>query len=459
MFWRDNVTYDSASGSLVVGGENFALKPSLSGIRVIIAGDSRTQYNVEQTGANITNRARWWNWLNALLGQRFELVNNAGVAGDTASGLWNRIKTSNLGGGFGANTSPYVQSSPGANIPCEIVIVNIGYNDLLGNGSTAAATFVYTKQICDYIRASGKMLILCTVAPPNSAASGYSTARCAELVKYNRLLREYAQSNSGVYLADFFAAMVSPVSTVVEALATDMIDGTVHENNRGGYKEAKVLQALLQSITAPRQGLLPTCNAATSALDATIKQLEVNGLLNGSVAISVSGYSGNAAGSNLANANFVRGGSPTVVLSAVARTDEYGQNTKAVITFTAAGESIEHRRPSYHAQAEAGAEYYAVCEVSYTGSGGAALQASDNLRGIQLSLQYNDGTTNTFTYDMMPKTLDLSLSGSETLVLRTPKLKIPSGGTPTTLRANLAVVANGAGTVEVIFGRFALYKV
>lgn len=428
------------------------------GIRAIIIGDSRTQQNIDQTATAITNRARWFTTLNALLGQRFELVNNAGVNGDTASGVLARVKNSTQGAGFGAlgDAGVAVTTSPGAGLAAEYVFLNVGTNDIVGAGTSAATTWTSTKQIADTIRASGKTLVLCTVMAPNSAIGGYSTAKMGQLMVYNDLIRDYCRTNRGVYLYDHFAAAIAPTSASVETAATDLRDGTNHENNRGGYKIAKAGVPLFSGLPT-RQGLLPSSNAATSALDASIKHLRVNPLLTGTVAITATGYTGNAA-TGLANANFVRGGSASAVLSKVARSDGYGENIKFACTFTANNETLEMRDNSYHAQAVAGGRYMAVAEVSYTGPSGANLALADNLKNVQLFIQYTDGSGSLFVYDLGVVTAtDVALFNSETIVLRTPVLQLPATlNTPTILRAGMTITAAGAGSPEVSIGRIDL---
>lgn len=428
------------------------------GIRAIIIGDSRVQQNIDQTSTAITNRARWFTTLNTLIGQRFELVNNAGVNGDTAAGVLARVKNSNLGAGFGAlgDAGVAVTTNPGAGFAAEYVFLGVGTNDIVGGGMSAAVTWASTKQIADIISASGKSLVLCTVMAPNSAIAGYSAAKMGQLIAYNDLIRDYCRTNRGVYLYDHFAAAIAPTSASVETAATDLRDGTNHENNRGGYKIAKAGVALFSGLPA-RQGLLPSSNAATSALDPAIKHLRVNPLLTGTVAITATGYTGNAA-TGLANANFVRGGAATAVLSKVPRADGYGDNLKFVCTFTANNETIEMRDNSYHTQAVGGGKYFGVAEVKYSGPAGANLALADNLKNVQLAVQYTDGGGNRFVYDMGVVTAsDVAIFNSETMTLKTPVLELPATlNTPTTLRLVLTITGSGAGNPEVEVGRMDL---
>lgn len=428
----------------------------------IIVGDSRTQQTIDQSATAITVRPRAWSVAQALSGHRIDLANNAGVNGDTAAGVLSRLRGGGYGVGFGVNGDAGTPASPPPGVlgvPSDIVVLNIGYNDIFGNGATAAATFATCRQICDLILAAGRTLILCSPIYPSSAASGYSSARVRELRLYANMLRDYAAARSRCYYCDTMGAAVSKTSASVETAAGDLRDGTVHENNRAGWAQGKALAAILQQLAPPRPWLLPTSNAETSALDASLPQIVVNPLMTGTAAIAATGYSGTTAGSNLGNANFVRGGSASAVLSAVTRADGYGQNIKFAATFTAAAETLELRMPSLHAQAVIGGRYQAVCEVTITGPSGAALTAADNLRGVQLYIQYNDGATNYFSYDLATASTDGALYEGGTLTLRTPELTLPASGTPTILRPNITITANGAGNPEIQIGRIGLYRV
>jgi lysophospholipase L1-like esterase len=431
------------------------------GRRVIIFGDSRTQQNTDQSATSITGRPRYWHWAQALSGHRLDLINNAGVNGDTVAGMLSRVNGSNYGVGFGQiGDAGAAAVSPGVlGMKPDFVVFNGGYNDIFGNSQTADATYAIAVQILDAIRLAGVTIIVCSAVFPSSASIGFTAAKCRELRLYNDKLNAYANSYRTVYYCDFAAAAISPLSTSVETAAADLRDGTVHENNRAAKKEGKVLATLISTLIPARQQILPISNAETSAFDPSIPQLVVNPLRTGTAAITTTGYSGNAAGSEMTNANFVRGGSSNCVLSAVARNDGYGQNTQFTCTFSAANDTFELRMPSLHAQAVVGGRYRAVCEVSYTGPSGADLAAVDNLRGTQLYIQYNDGTTNYFSYSMGFQITDGALVGSDTLTLVTPDFVLPPGGTPTIFRVNFTVSANGAGSPQVQVGRIGLYRI
>jgi lysophospholipase L1-like esterase len=437
------------------------------GRRTVILGDSRTQQNYDQMATAITGRPRWFCLSQCLSGQRLDLINNAGVNGQFVADMLARVSGSALGAGFGAlgDASTAVASSPGVlGLAPDIVIVNGGYNDIFGNGATAAATYATVVQIFNAVVKAGALLIVCTVAPPNSAASGYTPTRAAELRVYNNLLIAYANATRGVYLADFYAALTNPNGTTasasLEGVATDYRDGTIHENNRGGYKEGKVLSTLISAIVPVRTELLPVSNAETIALNASIPFLQVNPLLTGTAAISATGFSGTTAGSNLVNANFVTGGTMATVLSAVAQRQGYGQAIRMTCTASANNDSAEIRFPTVHASLVVGGTYIAVCEIAYTGASAAALATTDNFRGPQAYLQYTDAGGNQFSWDLaIQNSTDVALFDSNVLTCRTRPFTVPVGGVPTLCRLNVTAIASGAGTFVVDVSRVSIIRI
>lgn len=456
------VSYDKTDGQLYADGSPVSGAGNrVAGVPVGLLGDSITQENYDQTASQIQERARWFPYANALLGQRLRLVNNAGVSGETTAQMLARIGSSaGLGVGFGgigaAGTAVTTSPSPLNGSP-KYVFVHAGVNDIYGFNLTAATVTANLQQIYQTLIANGVTPIVMTIMAVNSTTVGYSTANVATHLAVNDWIRNYAAAN-GLLLVDAFAATVDPNSGSVEMNTAFTRDGKQHPNNRGGMAVARAIYGVLNNII-PARDVLPQSNAAVISLDASIRQLLPVPLLTGTAAITATGYSGNTAGSNLGNANFVRGGTPTCVLSAVARADGFGQNTKMVATFGAANDSLEIRFPSQHATAVVGATYVAVCEVTVTGPAGAALAAADNFQGAQLYLQYNDGTTNFFTYALGRGSTDTAMVGSFTVTLMTPPLTIPASGTPTTFRPNFTIFGSGAGSPEVQIGRVGLIRI
>jgi len=432
----------------------------------VIVGDSIAQENFEQTATAITGKPRWFNIANALLGQRLNLVNNAGYSGERIASTVARIPASvtDLGVGFGANgvagtpptTSPGVLAfSPG------YVFVLPPFNDIYGDGATADYVTSWLEREYNLILNSGAMLVAMTLAPCNSATSGYTTAKVAVHVAVNKWIRNFCAWKRNTILVDAFAALMksTPTATVVEAAATCFRDGKQHPNNLGSWYIGKAIYDALVNIVPP-VNVLPTCNSEEYTLDSSIDWILPNSLLSGADAtITTTGYSG-VAPNTLGNANFVRGGTPTIVLSRPSNPNGYGSDLMFAFTTSADNDNCELRPPSQHARAVVGGQYIAVAQYSVTGASAAALTSAANFAGAQLYLQYNDGTTNYFSWANAWTSSDEAYPESHTMTLMTRPLTIPAGGTPTTFRPNFGMYSSGAtGTFELRLRQLGIRRV
>lgn len=432
------------------------------GATVSILGDSITQENYEQTSTTITERSLWFSQANSLLGQRMVLTNNAGVSGETAAQILARVQANGtgLGVGFGgigqAGVAVTTSPSPLYGSP-RFVFIHAGVNDIYGGSLSALEIWTTIKQIIQAVINGGAIPVVLTVMPVTTGTVGYTTARAVVHLAVNDYIRSYCTANKKAILIDAFAAMVDPTNASVACVNGVTRDSKQHPNNLGGLMVARAIQSVMQNLIPP-VGILPSSNAATYALDPAITQILPNPLLTGTAAITATGYSGTTAGSTLGNGNFVRGGTPTCVLSAVTRADGYGQNIKFVPTFSAANDSLEVRFPTQHASVVAGGKYIAVCEITVTGPSGVALTAAHNLQGVQLYIQCTTDAVNNFSYAEGRASTDVALVGSFTKVLRTPVLTVPAGST-TVFRPNLAIYGAGIGSPEIQLGRIGLIRV
>jgi hypothetical protein len=321
------VSAQMAAGAAAVVGAG----PTLRSRDCVIVGDSIAQENYDQSATAITGKPRWFNVANALLGQRLNLVNNAGVSGERIAQTIARIPPSvtGVGVGFGAVGSAGVSptTSPG------VLAFNPGYvfvvppfNDIYGDGATVAYVTAQLEIEYNLILASGAILVAMTMPPCNSATSGYSTAVIAVHVAVNEWIRQFCAWKRNTILVDAYAALMksTPTAVVVEAAANCFRDGHQHPNNLGGYYVGKAIYDALVNVVPPIN-VLPTSNAEEYTLDPSIDWLLPNSLLSGAdQSITATGYSG-VAPNTLANANFVRSGTPSIVLSRPDNPNGYGR--------------------------------------------------------------------------------------------------------------------------------------
>jgi len=428
------------------------------GATAVIVGDSRTQQNYDQDAVSITGRPRWFTLGNGLARQKLKLIGNAGVNGDTAAGILARLKNNNVGAGFGAvgSQAASVTTAPGV-IPFapKYCIVNAGFNDIVTLGGTAAATMPTLISIYQLLLQYGITPVACSIAFPTFAVS--TIAKQRELNILNSMIRAYAAATPGVEFVEMCNPMMSPASSNIESASTYFRDTGVHENNVGGYREGKALAAWINGAIPKAIDILPASNAETIAYDGAIAQVMANPLLTGTQAASGTGVSGNMP-ANLA-ITFARGGTPTLVCSVASRADGYGQDFIMEITAGAANDSFEARFPSQHANIVQGGTYVMVAELNVSGASGAALTSAANLRGMQLYIQYNDGATNFFTYELAYSATDQPYPESFTYVAQSRPMTIPASGTPTIFRPNFGGAFAGAGTARIAIGRLGIYRI
>lgn len=423
--------------------------PSFRNRDCVILGDSIAQENIEQSATAITMRPRWFNIANALLGQRLNLVNNAGVSGERIAATIQRIPASvtNLGVGFGQNGA--VGSPPA--LPPGVLAFSPGFvfvlppfNDIYGDGASFEYVTGFLEREYGMIIASGAILCAMTLMPCSSSTVGFSTATSAVHVRVNEWIRSYCAWRKNAILIDAFAALMKagPTAATISVPSTCFRDGNQHPNNLGGYYVGKSIYDALVNIVPP-VNVLPTSNAEEYTLDPSINWLLPNPLLAGSDAtITTTGYSG-VAPNTLANANFVRGGTPTIVLSRPDNPNGYGKDLQFEFTPNADNDSAELRFPSQHSRVVVGGQYIVVCQYSVTGLSGADLTSAANFAGAQLYLQYNNGTTNYFSWANAWSSTDEAYPENHTMTLMTRPLIIPSGGTPTTFRPNFSMYSSG----------------
>jgi lysophospholipase L1-like esterase len=156
----------------------------------------------------------WTNWANMFLGNRLQVVRNAGVGGNTTAQMLARFDT---------DVAPYLSQ-------CEMVIMDGGVNDLFDGGGTTLATMqanltaIFTK-----ILAAGKRAVM--MIP---TGSGYGTATTlTNLYTLHRWLKKYAREHRGITLFDGNGWFCDPADGWPVAGYVRPGDAVVGNNNRG----------------------------------------------------------------------------------------------------------------------------------------------------------------------------------------------------------------------------------
>jgi GDSL-like Lipase/Acylhydrolase family len=463
---RAMTSTESGTGSPVRGEIQRA---NGSGIGIVVAGDSITEENYVSANGTFSPQARFWPIAQALTGQKFRLLNNAGYSGDTITasgvypGLFERLYSTDTGLGTpGARgTAPGVLS-----FGPDGVVVHIGVNNLYREQESSSVVIPKLQRVFDAIVAAGAKLVACTIVAVHNSTSGYSTA-IAHHLAVNAWIRNYARTTPGVELCDWFAVTVNPTDTsFVQGAAGNYRDGALHPNNRAGYLMAKELaRALNKAFPGTAPTVLAVSNLQTIATAAAAGVLPVNLLPNPLLTGSTTAPNGG----NAAITGNVPG-SPTFSLSAgsavtaatfsvVARDDGYGQDIVCDVTTNAGGTQafVQVAWPTQHANAVVGGVYEAACELSIQGASGTGNPA--NISGAALRLQYNPNGVNQFADALVYNSTDAAFPEAATFVHRTAQVTYTTATGVTNFRPFVLVNFSAAGTSRFRIGRVSLDRV
>lgn len=451
-------------------------------------------------------------WLQAVSGQRFQIVWNGAQSGDTTANAIDRIESDCL-----------------AYQPRVVIMQMPGINDTsTGNGNIAEDTIAANQQtIVDRILYSGAALILLNVTPVASGEGRGTLTNMQRVARLNQRLRDYCQGKPGIFFFDAYKRIVDPANSTGLALAnylrsTDFI----HYSMRGGRYQAEQLWAQISSAFPSDSSSLPTSmidNYWASALTLTVvtrtngvvtatsathglqvgERLKLtggsasfneyvtitavptvntmqfttvggsDGSITGTILLGrsnnlvpnhllttatggslVSGPTGTAAGNIRVE---ITAGSPTVVASVPARSDGFGNNQQVVITAAAASNTVAITSDfttystTLPAIIKSGRTYVAEFDLALSGVSGS------NLTEILANIQSNVGGTVYQVYALNGYAEGANLNTDATsLHIRTAPMVLPSG-TPTTMKWVIQFRFSALGTaLTATIGRIAL---
>lgn len=360
---------NSTYGRLTVFGPRLAA-PQRPGSRVVVLGDSITQYNGQDTQRR-SNKG-YFNWANAILGGGLNLVHNGGVSGETSADVLARLWGSAL-----AHNPHWVILMVGTNdasdeVPVDDYAANI--RDIVG-------------QLVD----QGIKVVLCTLTPRNWSTAAIKT----KFFQYNDFLREFAR-NAGVYLCDWYPNLAKAADGTA---LTDYTEDGLHPSSLGAHRMGVVLAGLLDELGVAGSPLSFGSGDNTGLL--------TNPSLEGDVAGVATSWS--------------TGGGGSFVASKEARTDLDGSwqqlaLASGTVTFgPTAAPAVPGTGPG-----AVGDIVVATCELDI--GAGAALTA------LNLRLVAGSATG----YDLNPVDTTTEIDAEGRLVLRTFPIVVPTGATELT---------------------------
>jgi lysophospholipase L1-like esterase len=200
-----------ASGGPSGGG----LYPSAN---TVIFGDSITNQNNQTSATFSAFLAKGYiTQANIMLEQRFEILNNAGVSGNTTSQMLARIDADVL-----------------AYKPKYCIFMG-GTNDV-GGDVPYETTVANYKAIFTRLKTAGITVVVCTMTPRTFTTQ----ARLANMLALNRFLQDYVTNNSGFLLIDLYRPMLdySTITTVSQGTpVASWFDGAgLHPLSQGAVK-------------------------------------------------------------------------------------------------------------------------------------------------------------------------------------------------------------------------------
>lgn len=192
---------------------------------VVLLGDSITYMN----GSGKTESHTWldgfFDWGNALIGQSFKCVYNAGHSGYRTDELIPYLKTEVY-----ANSSDYVHVLAGTND----IVQNISATTIISN----------LKTIYDSILSYGRIVIAGTIIPNTSL----STAQLNTLSIVNNWIKKYSRQVNNIIVVDYWSYLVD--GSTMQSKANTNTDG-IHPSSLGAYLMGMVFKNTLQNYMKP----------------------------------------------------------------------------------------------------------------------------------------------------------------------------------------------------------------
>ena len=290
----NGVTYATDASGNITGLAGYPNQSTQN--KIVLLGDSITARNYQANASqNQYDGTGYFTWANALLSQRFLLINEAGVSGNSLTAMAARVQT-------------------------EVLAYKPNYCLLMGGINDAAGSVAYTTSktaidsIVSAVLGAGITLILCTATPSTQLDTA---TKIAALYRINNYYRQLAQTYTGIILADTYAAWADPDNDGQPASGMTS-DGT-HPTYLGAANLGRALFEALQYVVPVSQ-----YPQSQNSLLGNTGNLVRNGMLSGNNASGANGYVNGTAGNTGTGPNnwaTSRTGTAASVSSKVARTD------------------------------------------------------------------------------------------------------------------------------------------
>ncbi|KZX51476.1 hypothetical protein A3711_09045 [Erythrobacter sp. HI00D59] len=202
-----------------------------------ILGDSRMASMYADGAKQYKTTWSFFNFANALLGQRMEVAGNYAVAGQRSDEY---LSTANVDAALATNAGWFL-------------IFGV-VNDIAQLSYEPFTTTI--KPTCERIIAAGGKVILCTEPGATNFNGANGAAQRAAVERYNQQLRQFARNNPGVLLFDLAAVTVSPTSTGPVAFPSGYSGDGVHYYTAACHAQGVAFADLMRPLVPAQSQLI-----------------------------------------------------------------------------------------------------------------------------------------------------------------------------------------------------------
>jgi lysophospholipase L1-like esterase len=233
--YPDKVTGDEFTGDeateikTVVNNNDTETRSSLSGFKantIVIFGDSITEQNNSVAGLNNHIEAKgYFSWGNFFLNQRFNVIYNAGIGGNTTTQMLARID------------ADVIAKNP------KYCFIMGGINDITAGETDYSVIASRLEEMYIKLTKAGITIIASTVTPAATIDTRISTTNYL-----NEWIRQYSINNN-IILVNMAEAIINSANS--EAIAGLIDAGSSHPTTTGAFLMGKKIYEVLDSLIKP----------------------------------------------------------------------------------------------------------------------------------------------------------------------------------------------------------------
>ncbi|WP_156173858.1 SGNH/GDSL hydrolase family protein [Cupriavidus basilensis] len=394
-----------------------------STLNVVLFGDSRTANANLTVGVNGgSTDADWFGYANAIAGLPATLVLNAGVPGDTTTGMKNRVDA--------------LITSLGSSVNAAVVWGLT--NDIPTTDAMLTAALANLEYIYSAFAAANIYVFAFSETPDNL----YGTTTAILKQKFRQCLSTRWNGRTDGEFIDIFPAIINPTNANGAPLITDTADN-LHINVSGAYKIGKVLGPALARRASGFK--YPFCNSVIDTKESQPLSTNFcrNPLMTGTDGVLGAGHTGTVP--HL----WSTGGASVAAMSIAARPDGMGNDMVAAVTFSSASDTFQAFMSSLGVFTIAAGDRFVL-------EGDINISSPVNLSVVEAVLSFVGGGGPSVS--VWKKALGGNLPETCNLKFRSSILTLPAG-TYTGGSITFTARCTGAGSATIKIGTIAARKI